>query len=439
MKTFDFKLWLAFVLILLIPSTVNMVRLHFIGHMPSEWGFNIASQIQWLNVLYEILKEALLMPLFFMLATALRENREKLLNNVVGGLLWVLLIHAALSLLVFLGAENLVRQMGQSSHLLAETTSYIQLESLAIMLAVGTEYLIVYLAIIKDYRRLIYLSLLKTSLLIVADMLLISDWSFSLQLGVRGIALSNILINGTLTLFILGHGPVRSFLRRRRLRLDGAWFRHWLHLGCFSGAESLVRNGVFIFMILGMVNQTGAAGNYWIANGVIWGILLVPSLALAEVVQRDVALNPAAIHEKTPFYFQLTFAFILLWLASMPLWEIFLVRILQIKDPAEVLHIMRLQTFFYLTFMVNNGIFDATIKGLGITRYMLYQSFCIDIIYYGLIFIAYQWGFITMTLSAIALIFGIGMLLDLLPTLWLYKKALEERHIPLPWRRPAAA
>lgn len=57
MKTFNIKLWFAFLLVWLIPAIQNIIRLHFIGDMPNEWGFNIASQIQWLSILYEIIKE----------------------------------------------------------------------------------------------------------------------------------------------------------------------------------------------------------------------------------------------------------------------------------------------------------------------------------------------------------------------------------------------
>lgn len=62
---FDFKLWIVFVLLGLIPAIQNTIRIYFIGEMPNESELNISSQIQWLSILYEILKEGLMVPLFF--------------------------------------------------------------------------------------------------------------------------------------------------------------------------------------------------------------------------------------------------------------------------------------------------------------------------------------------------------------------------------------
>lgn len=430
-KNFDFKLWFAFVLIFFIPSFVNIVRLHFIGNMPNEWGFNIASQIQWLNILYEIVKEAFLIPLFFMLAQALKGGEAKLFNNVLGGLFLVMAVHIALSLGIFLFAEEFLSGVKQSAELIAESAVYIKLESIAILLSVVTEYLIVYLAIVHDFKRIIRLSLWKMVLLIGADILLISEMPFSLGLGVKGIAISNIAINTLLVLFVLSNMRLRQFLSGRQLRFDFDWLKQWMKLGAFSGAESLVRNTAFALMILGMINQIGEQGAYWVANSIIWGILLVPSLALAEVVKRDVANNVDAIRENTLTYLKQTGLFALLWLVSIPLWKPFLVEVLKIDQPETVLEIMLVQTAFYIVFMFNYGVLDSTIKGLGITRYMLYQSIIVDIGYYGAVFVLYLNGIVQMTLLNISLVFGIGMVIDMLPTVWLYLKALKQHDIRL--------
>ncbi|OOF40118.1 hypothetical protein BKK50_09910 [Rodentibacter rarus] len=430
-KNFDIKLWLAFLLIMSIPTVINILRLHFIGTMPNDWGFNIASQIQWLNIIYEIIKEMLLVPLFFMLAQALKENRTALINNALSGLLLVTVIHSVVSVGIFFLAETLVTGLNQHSALIQDTAHYIKLESVAIMLSVVTEYLIVYLAVTDDYKNLIKFSLLKISLLIISDIFLISDWRISLNLGVNGIAISNILINGILTGFILSNNTIRQFIRGFHFYFDKKWFKQWFHLGMFSGFESLIRNTVFVLMILGMVNQIGKQGVYWIANSIIWGILLVPSLALAEVVKRDVAMNKSAIISNTACYMRLTIIFVILWLFSIPTWEWFLSHILIITDMNTVTEIMKLQTVFYIVFMFNNGILDSTIKALGMTKYMLYQSIFIDIFYYSSVFLIYKIGFLEMSLTNISLIFGFGMLMDIFPTIYLYLKALRKENISL--------
>ncbi|QMT33916.1 hypothetical protein LNQ82_05430 [Conchiformibius steedae DSM 2580] len=424
---FDFKLWTAFVLLLLIPSVLNLVRLHFIGNLPNEWGFNIASQIQWLNIVYEILQEAFLIPLFFMLATARQTGRETFLNTAANGLMVVFAVYLLLAAGVWTFADALLPHTGISPQLIGQTSEYIRLESLALMGAVAGEYLIVYLAVTGQYRQMMVFSVCKTALLLLADVFLIADNRFSLQLGVNGIALSNLAVNTLLTVWLAYRIRLLDWIRRHGIRWDGAWLKHWFALGAFSGLESLIRNVVFAVMILAMVNQIGNQGVYWVANSVIWGVLLVPALALSEVVKRDVAADADNIRLRTRSYLGLATVFVLLWLLSIPLWQPFLSHALQVREADTVLSVMLLQTGFYCVFIFNYAVLDATLKGLGLTRYMLYQSVCIDVVYYGVVFVLYQAGMVSMSLQTISLIFGIGMVLDMLPTMYLYAKALRQR------------
>ena len=39
----------------------------YLGQLPGDWGYNIASQLSWVNLLYEIIQEAIILPLFFLL------------------------------------------------------------------------------------------------------------------------------------------------------------------------------------------------------------------------------------------------------------------------------------------------------------------------------------------------------------------------------------
>lgn len=425
MKTFDFRLWFAFLLISLIPATLNLIRLHFIGNMPNEWGFNIASQIQWLNISYEVIQEAFLIPLFFMLANAQKHGETHFHRNAAQGFTLISGVYLFLSVLIFVFAEHLLAHLKQTPHLIADTSVYIRLESVAIMCSIATEYLIVYLAVNRNYKDIILFSIIKTALLLVSDCLLVADNRFSLQMGVNGIAVSNILINGLLTLFLIFKTNMFPFFQRNNWVWDKAWFKQWFHLGAFSGLESFVRNAVFALMILRMVNEVGEQGAYWIANSIIWGFLLAPALALSEVVKRDVAADVNHIRTHTSFYLKLTALFCAVWLLSMPFWAWFVQYAVQTDQSQTVVKIMCLQTVFYLSFMFNHSVFDATLKGLGLTRYMLYQSIWIDIVYYGLVFALYYFDAVKINLISISLIFGIGMLLDMIPTWYLYQRALR--------------
>lgn len=427
---FDFKLWIVFVLLGLIPAIQNTIRIYFIGEMPNESELNISSQIQWLSILYEILKEGLMVPLFFMFS---KEIKEKQSINIAGGFILVVLIHLLFSIFIFAYAESLLSFMAvdmENKGLVHQASVYIKLESVAILFSVAVEYLIIYLASKSDYFKLFSIVLMKSILLEVCDLFLISEKSYSLNLGVNGIAISNIIVSVFLTVFIVLYLRHFFMFKYQSFKLDKQWFKKWLELGSFSGLESLIRNTVFLLMILRIVNQVNESGNYWIANSVIWGFLLLPSLALSQVVNRDIALDKNNIIFKTRTYFLLILVFALLWLLLMPNMENILNKIID-KNNDVIIRIITIQTPFYILFMFNNCILDATMKALGLNKYMLYQSICVDIIYYGIVFCLYSYDKIQMNIETITYIFSLGMLIDFIPSFYLYKKALNQNGIQL--------
>ena len=193
-----------------------------------------------------------------------------------------------------------------------------------------------------------------------------------------------------------------------------SWLKDWFKVGKFSGIESLLRNFVFMMMIVRMVNIVAEQGNYWIANSFIWNWLLIPGLALADLVKKEIGENTENI---------MAFEY-----SAM---ETVFTICDECSEYETVFGIVLLETGFYITFLFNSCICDSTFYGLGKTNYMLIQSLCIDGLYYGIMFILYLTGVFVPTLLGIALMFGIGMTLDFIPTLVLYIMILKKENIKL--------
>ncbi|WP_439275975.1 hypothetical protein [Psychrobacter sp. 1U2] len=174
-------------------------------------------------------------------------------------------------------------------------------------------------------------------------------------------------------------------------------------------------------------------GNYWVANSFIWGWLLLPALALSELVKRDVGADVNNIAKNTKGYFSLGLIFVAIWCITIPFWHSFLTNVMNVQDIKAVIYIVGVQTVFYFVFVFNNSILDATLYGLGKTNYMFFQSLWVNFGYYGTMFILYKLGIFTPTLLSICLMFGFGILIDLIPTIILYKKALREKGIKVAW------
>lgn len=433
LKTVNYKLWIALLLVLLLPTIYQTIRIFFLGNMPNEWGINIASQLQWLSLFYEVIQEALILPLFFLMGKSILD-KEELSNKVRSGILVTAGIYALMSVFIIVFAKPLVEFMAQDQATIEATVTYIRLETIASLFATLVKFImIVFITIKKD--KIMYILLgVQMVLSILMDTLLISELSFSLNVGVNGIAITNIIVNVVLILlglFLLHKQKVIIFSKRK---LNFTWMKDWFKVGKFSGLESFLRNLAFMIMIVRMVNIVAEQGNYWIANNFIWGWLLLPSLALADLVKQEIASDKENIRKKTFGYIALTSIFAIAWLLSIPLWKPFLKYVMNVSEYESVFNIVLLQTAFYLTFLFNSSIFDATFYGRGKTQYMLIQSICIDVFYYGIMFILFLTDVFVPSLSNIAIMFGVGMLLDFIPTLIIYVYMLRKENIKIDFR-----
>jgi len=141
LKTVNYRLWLAILLMMLLPTVYQTVRIYFLGDMPGDWGYNIASQLSWVNLFYEVIQEALILPLFFLLGKSLLDRKE-LENKVKTGLIITGGIYLFVSLLIVVFARQLVVFMAQETSLIDQTVNYIRLETIAALFSTLTRFII---------------------------------------------------------------------------------------------------------------------------------------------------------------------------------------------------------------------------------------------------------------------------------------------------------
>ena len=65
LKNINYKLFFSLLIMGLCPTIYTTVRVFILGQLPGEWAFSIAGQLSWINLLYEILNEAIILPLYF--------------------------------------------------------------------------------------------------------------------------------------------------------------------------------------------------------------------------------------------------------------------------------------------------------------------------------------------------------------------------------------
>lgn len=420
LKSINYRLWLVLILTSLIPLVYSTTRIHFLGSLPNSWTFSIAAQVAWLNVGYEVLSEALLVPLAFILGQVISDNRQFRQRASVS-LLITIVCYVILTGLVLGLTPQLVGAMQQQTELLNRTVQYIRLESVSILLSSVYAFLSLVLVLKNQKKALCGLLMAQMVMTILCDSALVSQFSFSLQLGVNGIAISNIIVNSVLAIFAFTYlSKVGVSLNPKRINFyQLQWLKEWGIIGWKSGLESFVRNTAFIVMILQLVNQVQQSGTFWVTNQFIWGWLLLPVLTLGQLVKQDAATNHGLTSQRVKSYLWLTVGIMSLWLLTAPLWQGFIANVMGVSNAESVTHLVWLLVGFYIVFSLNNVI-DSYFYGIGRTDLMLYQSLLVNSIFYGGAFILYQMGIFIPTLDRIAIMFGLGITADALITWGLY-------------------
>jgi len=411
LKGFNLKMYIALMILAFIPTIYTTVRIYFIGQLPSEYSYSIAGQLSWVNLLFEIIQEAIILPLFYFIGQSLHHTKE-LINRIKTGLLVSFLIYTALAILIIIFINPLLNIMSVSPDIQVESASYIRIEVIANIFSTLVDFILVVLITINKEKYLYLFTLMKLILCLLVDLFLVSNLSCSLQLGVNGIGYSNILVNGILfvcSLFILNWEGISIFNKEK---MTFGWMTSFAKKGCISGFESLIRNYAYMAMISKMVNVVNEQGTYWVANNFIWGWLLIPITQLGELIKKDCGTRKDSVRRLSLGYFAVTCLVCLIWLITIPLWKPFMIYILDYKDDVDTLyHLVLILIGFYILYAIQN-VFDSTFYGLGKIWYMFFESVVTNSLYYGTAYILYKAHVWTPSLNGIAILFGCGNAFD---------------------------
>lgn len=427
LNNFNYKLLFALMILGFVPTIYTTVRVYFVGQMPNEWSFSIAGQLSWVNLLYEILNESIILPLFYYIGKV-KSDKNKFANFVRTGMLISFMVYGFLSVNIFVFAKQLLSFMATDTRIIELSVSYIRIESIANIFLLLTQFLLVVLVSIDKRRYLYTITISRLLLCIISDVFLVSSLPVSLNLGVNGIGISNIIVNLILfgiSIYLLAKEKIFVF---RKTKLNFLWVKEFLKIGGVSGLESFVRNFAYMIMISRMVNVVGEQGTYWVANNFIWSWLLLPVLQLGEVIKQEVSSNKDNIRKNTIGYFAVTGMISVLWFVSIPLWKPFMSNVLGFDDVDKLFNLVLLLVGFYVLYAFQN-IFDSTFYGVGKTNYMLLESVVTNTVYYGIAFLLYITNIWTPTLTGIALLFGIGNAFDSIVSLSVYIYYLKKEKI----------
>lgn len=426
-KNVNHKLFISLLVMGLAPTIYTTLRVFWLGDFPGDWSYSIAGQLSWINLIYEIINEAIILPLFYFIGKVLN-NKKELTNRIKTGLLLTFGIYIVLSVFIITCTNPLLKAMATNPSIIDASKTYIRIEVIANIFGILGQFTLIGLVTLGKNKLIYVLTGFKLALCIILDLFLVSSLTYSANMGVNGIGVTNIIVNFlilVITLFLLAKNGVNIFNKEK---LSFKWTKEFIKIGGISGLESLVRNLAYMIMIARMVNVVNEQGTYWVANNFIWGWLLLPIIQLGELIKKETSTNKNAIKNNTLGYFAITTISILIWCIFIPAYKPFMQYVLNFKEVEKLFELVMILFGFYILYAFQN-VFDATFYGIGKTHYMLFESIVTNSIYYGIAFIFYITKLWQPTLIGIALLFGVGNAFDTIVSFGAYLFLLKKQNI----------
>lgn len=393
---FSIHLFCSLMLLGFIPFLHTLVRTNFIANIPNTDGLGIAGHMEWFDLMNETIQAFLIVPLYALLNRCIRD-RKKMKERIFQSFLIVNIIYISFSIVVFIRCNAIVSAM-TPDHIHAVTT-YLQLETIGFIAANIVSFVNVLFVVLAKPFYLYTMVVLKTIFTIIGDLYLIP------KSGINGAAYSNIAVNCVCTALCL-IVVFRERLFTVSFRPDKAFVKDYLFIGSFSGFQILLDNIVYSSVVCKMVNETAEQGNYWTANNIMWGLLLIPISALAEIIKKDCGDKLTRIKMKQ--YHAVILITFLIWLCLIPVLNPFLKNVMGLEHPETVRHILVVLIPFYLAYSYT-VLFDNILIGYGKTHFCFVISVIVNLIYYPIVYGLTVKGVFTPGITFLCMMFGFGM------------------------------
>jgi len=405
LKKFNWRLFAALCVLALVPAIYQTIKTFLISSNEQSTAFDIIGQMEWFDLINETLQAFLIIPLYSILNKIFKNDKANFVKYTFKTGFITFVIYTIFSIGVLIYGIVLVKAMNSNEIDITVVNNYLQLETVAFMLGIVVNFVnIVFVVIGKDTNVYVFL-LINIALSSIADFALIPN------LGIYGIAISNIVVNTILA--------IASFLLLYTQKyIKFCWFhksdlpllKEWSKIGIFSGIQQFIDNFFYAIMICKMVNMVAEQGNYWIANNFIWGWLLIPVTALTEVIRRDCKDGYRQLRQFN--YYFIAVAIVAIWAITIPLWTPFYRYAENLQNANDIFTITIKLAPFYVAY-IGCAIIDNIFIGLGKTIYNAINSLIINLVYYGVFYILYATNIVTFTMNVIILMFGFGMVVHL--------------------------
>lgn len=297
-----------------LPAVYELATRAFVGDMGGS-SVAIYQSYESLEVLFEIILEFLPLSALILIGLNYRDEikTNTIINTVLISQIVLSLIFVVLSILFmdyFLDLTNV------SEALIVETKLFFILNTLTFPLYAAYTFLIKVLFVKRDNDRLsMIVAGVYVLITFILDVLLISGQTFSLDLGLPGIAISKFIALLSINLLIIYICRNDGWLNCKKY-FSLKTMKSVLREGRYSGLESLIRNMGYILGTVAIVNMLAVSSPeemliYNTTMSILWSLVLIPILIGTELLRinnsNKIADNEdiIAINDKAFIYFMI--------------------------------------------------------------------------------------------------------------------------------------
>lgn len=433
-RQWDWGLLLLILVYMALPQLYRSYSIYLIGNaIPDTNALATIAQWQFVELMLEVVQETFVLAIFFFVGKGIQSGAGPG-PQIRTSMTTILVFGIAVAAALFFLSPQFVSVIGTPPAIRETTATFLRIKTASIPVLLLSTASVMVVETINRKRLILTLAIAQVVYRFISDSLFYGGYPFSLDIGVLGVAWSDLVASSVLFLTAV-------FLIRRPLtqKVRNWWavfsFKDWktyMGVGAWSGLDSLVRNVAYFFMIVRLLNLLGAdaIGGYYLSMHIFWSFLLVPVLALAESSKVLIANHSLDILKVRNIWYGALIiggVVLLMWLALLPLWRWFAGLLNSngevVRFSVDALAILIIP---YLLLALNM-VTDAIFYGVGKTRYMAYQAIITNGTVYVVAFVLYLGGAWTPTFTSILVLFGIGILVDSVFTVYFATRVLFPR------------
>ncbi|MFW9844335.1 MAG: MATE family efflux transporter, partial [Candidatus Thorarchaeota archaeon] len=212
------------------------------------------------------------------------KDRNAVVKQLVAGLVLQLVLSTALAVVILTNMNSFVDLIGTAPELVEQTVSYLSLRAIALPFASIGLLLLVGLKSMDRAKLALGIVALNVALNMFLDVMLVSPYPFSLQLGLTGVAQGYLISNVFYCIIALLAAVFTLKVRRTEFGIDPliSESKPLFKVGGWTGIDSFVRN-FFYFFVLQILNFMGPNqyAGFQLFQRLMW-TALIPVISIAE-------------------------------------------------------------------------------------------------------------------------------------------------------------